>query len=132
MGFLQQFHLVVGYNKGIHKKVLDMLSRAIINAFVILKHNSIMNEICIEQYPQDEDFKYVYESLSQQNHVEELDYHVHKNLLYHFGKLCFPQGKRVNVIREAHTSLIVGHFGVGKTIAQLQGYCYWPHMNETI
>ena len=36
------------------------------------------------------------------------------------------------MIREAHTSLVSGHFGVGKTIAQLQRYCYWPHMNESI
>jgi hypothetical protein len=30
----------------------------------------------------------------------------------------------VHVIREAHTSLIFDHFGIGKTIAQLQRYCY--------
>jgi hypothetical protein len=36
------------------------------------------------------------------------------------------------VIREAQTSLISGHFGVGKTIAQLQKFCYWPRMNETM
>ena len=31
-----------------------------------------------------------------------------------------------------HTSLIVGHFGVGKTIANLQRYCYWPHMIDSV
>ena len=61
-----------------------------------------------------------------------MDYHVHNKLLYHLRKLCVPQGERVNVIREAHTSLILGHFGVGKTIAQLQRYYYWPHMNEIV
>jgi len=36
------------------------------------------------------------------------------------------------VIREAHASRVSGHFGVGKTVAQLQRYCYWSQMNETI
>ena len=36
------------------------------------------------------------------------------------------------MIREDHTSLISGHFGVGKTIAQLQKFSYWPRMNDTV
>ena len=43
-----------------------------------------------------------------------------------------PQIERVNIIQEAHTSLISGHFGVSKTVAQLQRFCYWPQMNETV
>ena len=31
-----------------------------------------------------------------------------------------------------HTSLIVGHFGVEKTVVNLQRYCYWPHMIDSI
>jgi hypothetical protein len=57
---------------------------------------------------------------------------MHGNLLFHLGKICIPRDERVNAIREAHTYLISGHFWVGKTIAQLQRYCYWPWMNETI
>ena len=63
MGFLQQFHLVIRYKKGIHNKVEDMLSRPIINAFSILKHNSVLRESYIEQYAQDIDFKDVYATL---------------------------------------------------------------------
>jgi hypothetical protein len=36
-GFLQQFHLVIRYKKGIFNKVTDMLSRPIVSASVILK-----------------------------------------------------------------------------------------------
>jgi hypothetical protein len=132
MGFLQQFHLVIRYKKGIFNKVVDMLSRPIISASVILKHSPIMHESYVEQYALDTDFKEVYETLCHSNHVEELDYHVHNNLLYHLGKLCIPQGERINIIREAHSSLIAGHFGVGKTVANLQRYCYWPKMNESV
>ena len=61
----------------------------------------------------------MYASLRKGNQIEELDYHVHNNLLYHLGKLCIPQGERNIIIREAHTSLVVGHLGVGKTVANL-------------
>jgi hypothetical protein len=64
--------------------------------------------------------------------VEDIDYHLHDKLLYHAGKLCIPRDERVYVIRETHTSLISIHFGVGKTIAQLQHYFYWPKMYETM
>ena len=36
------------------------------------------------------------------------------------------------MIREAHTCLISGHFGVGKIVAQLQKFCYWPQMNDSV
>ena len=65
MGFLQQFHLVIKYKKGIHNKVVDMLSRPTINASTILKHNLVLRESYIEQYAQDIDFKDVYANLSQ-------------------------------------------------------------------
>ena len=41
-----------------------MLSRLIINASTILKHNSVIHESYIEQYAQDTDFKDVYATLS--------------------------------------------------------------------
>ena len=61
-----------------------------------------------------------------------MDYHVKDRILYHCGKLCIPQTERVRIIREARTSLIYGQFGVSKTVAQLQRFCYWPKMNETV
>jgi len=109
-----------------HNKIAYMLSRPIRNASTILKNNSVIHESYIEQYAQDIDFKDVYEILSHGNQVEELDYYIKEKLLYHLGKLCIPQTKRVNIIREAHISLISGHFGVSKIVAQLQRFCYWP------
>jgi hypothetical protein len=90
MGFLQQFHLVIRYKKRIFNKVSNMLSRPIVSASVILKQSPIMHESYVEQYALDADFKEVYETLCHSNHVEELDYHLHNNLLYHLGKLCIP------------------------------------------
>jgi hypothetical protein len=57
---------------------------------------------------------------------------VHAKLLYHLGKLGIPRDERVHVIREVLTSLISGYFGVGKMVAQLKRYCYYPHMHENV
>ena len=61
----------------------------------------------------------MYASLSEENQVEEKYYHMHNNFLFHLGKFCIPQGKRLSVIREANSSLIAGHFGVRKTVVHL-------------
>jgi hypothetical protein len=131
MGFLQQFQLVIKYKKGTHNKVKDMLSRLVVNASTILKYNSLAHESYVEQYARDDDFKDVYEALNRGN--EKLDYHMHGKLLYHLGNICIPMDETKNVTREAHRSLTSFRFSVGKTIgAQLQIYCYWPRMNDTI
>jgi hypothetical protein len=122
MGFLQQFHLVIKYKKGIHNKVADMLSRPMINASKILRYNTLAHESYVEQYAKDDDFKDVYEALIHCN--QQLDYYMHDNLLYHLGNLCIPRDERVNVFRESHTTLFSGHFWVGKTKAQFHRYCY--------
>jgi len=54
------------------------------------------------------------------------NFHLYDKLLYYLGKLCIPTKERVHVIMESHTSIISGHFGVGKTVAHLQRFCYWP------
>jgi hypothetical protein len=117
MGFLQQFHLVIKYKKGIHNKVADMLSIPVINASTILRYNPLAHESYAEQYDKDGYFKDVYDALTHDN--QQSNYYMHDSLLYHLGKLCIPRDERVNVIRETHTSLISGHFRFGNTVAQL-------------
>ena len=107
-----------------------MLSRLVINASKILRYNPLAHEIYVEQYNKDDYFKELYDSLIHDN--QHSYYYMHDNLLYHLGKLCIPRDERVSVIREAHTSLISGHFWVGNIIAKIKRYCYWPHMNETV
>jgi hypothetical protein len=72
----------------------------------------------------------VYDALTHNS--QQSDYYMHDNFLYHIRKICIPKDERVNVIREAHTSLISGNFWVGKTVSHLQRYFYWHRMNETI
>ena len=107
------------YKKGIFNKFSDILSRPIISASTLLKNVSMVHESYIEQYASDADFQDVYASLSGGNQVEKNDYHMHKKFLFHLGKLCIPQGERLSFMREAHLSLIAGHFGVSKTMLHL-------------
>ena len=76
-----------------------MLSIPIISASNLLKNDFVVHESYIEQYAHDVDFKDVYASLSEGNQVEERDYHMHNNLLFHLGKLSIPQGERLRVMR---------------------------------
>jgi hypothetical protein len=89
-------------------------------------------EACLE----DEDFKEMFQQLQGQIHIEEGDgndgYHFQNGLLYKLDKLCVPKGERLQLIGEAHTSKVAGHFGVGKTISNLQRYMYWPRMQKYV
>jgi hypothetical protein len=96
-----------------------MLTRPIVSAFVIFKHDPIIHKSYLEQYALDVDGKNSYATLCCTNQVEELDSYVHGKLLY-IVKLCFSQGERVNMIREAHSSLVAGNFGMGKMVAIFQ------------
>jgi hypothetical protein len=122
MGFLQQFHLVIKYKKGTSNKVFDILSRPLIVASIILNNVSLSHYIYIEKYAIDAYFKEVYTKLTLGAQVE--NYSLQGKLLYYLGKLYIPTSEKVHVIRESHTSLVYGHFGVGKTMAQLQRFCY--------
>jgi hypothetical protein len=95
-----------------------------------LKNTYLSHDSYVEQYAIDEDFKEVYEKLTHGAHVE--NYCLQGKLLYHLGKLCIPTSERVHVIQEAHTCLVFGHFGVGKTMAHLHRFCYWPQMKAIV
>jgi hypothetical protein len=107
-----------------------MFSRPPIVAFIILKNTYLSHDSYVEQYDIDEDFKEVYEKLTHGAHVD--NYCLHGKLLYHLGKLCIPTSERVHVIQEAHTSLVFGNFRVGKIMAHLQRFFYWPQMKAIV
>ena len=50
MGFLQQFHLVIKYKKGIQNKVADMLSRPPTNASIVIQQIPLVHASYVEQY----------------------------------------------------------------------------------
>ena len=54
------------------------------------------------------------------NHI--IDYHLQDGLLFRLDKLCVPKHERLQLIREADTCKVVGNFGVGKIVDNLQMY----------
>ena len=61
MCFLQIFHLVIKYKKGIQNKVADMLSRPPTNNSIVIQQSLLVHSSYVEQNTKDEDFKEVYE-----------------------------------------------------------------------
>jgi hypothetical protein len=97
---------------------------------MIMQLEPFTHEILSEYYEGDEDFRKVYKQLKERIVVfmEGNEYHIQDGLLYKLGKLCIPRDKRVQLMREAHTSRVVGNFGMTKTVVNLQRYVYWPKM----
>ena len=70
-----------------------MVSRPLTNASIVIQQSPLVHAIYVEQHTKDEDFKFFYESLRHGYQNEELNYHINENLLYHLGKICFPQSE---------------------------------------
>ena len=48
MGFLQQFHLVIKYKKGIQNKVANMLSRPPISVYIVIQQSPLVHSSYVE------------------------------------------------------------------------------------
>jgi hypothetical protein len=136
MGFLQQFDLVIKYKKDSTHKLADMISipptSNIITLVTLMHMDHFTHDAYREEYTKYEDFKEVFQQLQGQIHIEEgdrkVDYHFKNILLYKLNKLYVPKCEQLQLIREAHTSKVAVHFGVGKRVANLQRYVKWPKM----
>ncbi|OMO57853.1 hypothetical protein CCACVL1_25676 [Corchorus capsularis] len=71
-----------------------------------------------EQYIDDSCFQNTYRQLEAGNSID--GYHLEDGLLFKGNKVCVPLDSRLKLIREAHNSLVAGHFGIHKTVANLQ------------
>ncbi|OMP09092.1 hypothetical protein COLO4_05809 [Corchorus olitorius] len=127
MGFLEQFHLLIRYKKGKTNQLADWLSRPPLKVANMVMYREPSNSVIYkEQYIEDTCFQNAYQQLEAGNNMD--GYHLEDGLLFKGGKLCVPSESRLKLIREAHHSLVAGHFGIHKTVANLQRYVYWPNM----
>lgn len=113
--YLQQFHLIIKYKKGITNNVVDCFSHPpTYHALMIMFTSHLGFLTWSSQYAQDPDFGVTYTSLqnpSTSNLRPYQDFHVKEGLLYKLDKLCVPQDHRVSLLKEAHSTLYGGHFG---------------------
>ena len=74
MGFLQQFHLAINYNKGSTNKSVDIISRPptsnITSLVTLMYMENFTHDAQKEACREDEDFKYMFQQLHGQIHVE--------------------------------------------------------------
>lgn len=96
-----------------------MFSHPPISASIVLQNASLSFESYAAQYVDDDDFKDIYAKMTHGSQVD--NYHLQGKFLYHRGKLCISTNERIDAIREAHTSLVSGNFGVGKKLVICRG-----------
>jgi len=53
------------------------------------------------------------------NDENTVDYQFKDGLLYNMDKICVLKGENLELNREAHTSKVVGHFGVRNIISNI-------------
>jgi hypothetical protein len=78
----------------------------------------------------------VWVALHQQTVVNQtpfLDYTIRNGWLYKLNLLCVPQSEdHLLFIKEAHASSCGGHFGITKTVQNLQHQFYWPSLQRRV
>jgi len=87
--------------------VEDMLSHPPIFASIVLLNMSLYFQIYSKHYVDDGYFKVICAKMAHASQVDNYD--LEGNLLYHLGTICIPTNERIHVIREAYTSLVLGH-----------------------
>ena len=139
MGFFQQFHLIIKYQKGNTNKLANMLSRPPTSKITTLGTLMHMDPFTHDAYKsQTQKVRSLKRCLSNceakfmWNKVTVRLTILQNGLLYNLDKPFVLKCEITQLIAKAHTSKFVGHFGVGKTIANLQRYVYWPRVQEDV
>eukprot|EP00253_Pinus_taeda_P008721 PITA_08721 len=133
--YLQSFTFVLKHISGQSNKVADALSRR-----TLLLQESTMQILGFEHlkelYPTDSELMEAYEACQNpllRNDSKWLDYNLQEGLLFKGGQLCIPNcSMRDNIIQEKHSRGLAGHFGIDKTIAQVQHFYFWPKMQRDV
>ncbi|CAL2277905.1 unnamed protein product [Prunus armeniaca] len=84
----------------------------------------------ITSYDSDPEFKMFFDKLQR---GKPCQFEMKDGFMFKGTLICIPNnGDRLQWIREAHTSRCAGHFGVDKTLLNLQRYVYWPWMHVDV
>jgi hypothetical protein len=134
--YIQQFHLVIRYKKGTSNKMEYFLSHPPNQVLQILEVWCASYDTWKDKYATDHDFHKVWVALHQPTIVNQtpfLDYTIRNGWLYKLNLLCVPQSEdHLFLIKESHASSCGGHFGITKTVQNLQRHFYWPSLQHQV
>uniref|UniRef100_A0A2N9G5R0 RNA-directed DNA polymerase n=1 Tax=Fagus sylvatica TaxID=28930 RepID=A0A2N9G5R0_FAGSY len=127
--FIETFPYVIQYKQGKENVVADALSRryALLST---LDAKLLGFEHIKELYAEDHEFCEEYRACEK---IASGKFFRLDGFLFRENKLCVPNcSMRELLVQESHGGGLMGHFGVAKTLAILQGHFYWPHMKKTL
>ena len=127
--YLESFPYVIKYKKGKENIVADALSRRY-TLLSYLDSKLLGFALLKDLYPADDDFGEIFVACES---VAIDKFYRSDGFLFREGKLCVPRSSiRDLLVHEAHGGGLMGHFGVGKTLATLQEHFYWPKMKRDV
>lgn len=108
---------------------MDALSRRYA-LFTSLRAKLLGFEHIISMYETDLDFCDIYKSC-EKGAVD--NFFRHEGYLFRENRLCVPNCSMLELlVREAHSSGFLGHFGVHKTLEMLGKHFYWSKMKVDV
>jgi hypothetical protein len=136
VSFLQGYTFVLKHKSERKNQVADALSQRTVPLTTM--ENQVIGFVALKDiYASENDFQGIVEQWKNPV-VENMDlnqgeYFMQDGYLFKGKQLCIPIGSmRENIIRDLHSSGLVGHFGKHKTIALIKDKYYWSKMKKDI
>jgi hypothetical protein len=127
--FIETFPYVIWYKQGKENVVADALSHryALLST---LDAKLLGFEYIKELYAEDHEFCEEYRACEK---ITSGKFFWLDGFLFQENKLCVPNcSRRELLVQESYGGGLMGHFGVAKTLAILQGHFYWPYMKRDV
>ena len=136
VSFLQGYTFVLKHKSGKQNQVADALSRRVI-LLTTMENQVIGFDALKDIYLADKDFQEILVQLknlvARNMDIIQGKYFIQDGYLFKGKQLCIRIGSmREKIIREIHSSGLVGHFGKDKTLSLIKDKYYLPKIKRDI